>query len=65
MKLVDDWKEFWKWHSTWAITFLAMLPTIWMQIPEEYKMMLPDAWMAPIGVALAVGSVLARLRKQP
>jgi len=64
MKLVDDWKDFWKWYSTWVITFLAMLPTMWMQIPDEYKAMIPEQYMGYIGVTLAIGSVLSRLRDQ-
>lgn len=27
--LVDDWKKAWRYYTTWALAFLALLPDLW------------------------------------
>lgn len=64
MKLVSDWKDFWKWHSTWIIVVLGALPYAWQELPEDVKLMIPDSYLGPIGILLAVAGVFGRIRDQ-
>jgi hypothetical protein len=34
MKLVDDARNWWKWHSTYVFAVLAIFPTVWLSSPE-------------------------------
>ena len=42
MKLVSDWKDFWKWHSTQIMLVFALIPAAWEQIPDDLKQPVPD-----------------------
>lgn len=64
MKLVDDWRDFWKWSSTHVAAIVAVAPLAWQQLPHEFKAMVPDSVMPYIGAAMFVAFVLARLRDQ-
>lgn len=64
MRLVSNWKSFWRWHSTWAMAALAALPYAWTQIPPELKASLPDAYLPWIAAALGVAGVIGRVRDQ-
>ena len=67
MKLVDNWKDGWKWLSVHALVILAAVPLIWMQIPTEWKAAaIPQSsmvWVA-VAVAVAVCGIIARLFKE-
>ncbi len=64
MKLVSNWKDAWKWHSTQAMVFAASLPFIWAEVPEDVKMFIPPGWMPYITAAVLIGGLLGRLRDQ-
>lgn len=64
MKLVANWKEAWKWHSTQAMVFAATLPFLWDQFPPELKALIPAQWMPYVTAAVLIGGVLGRLRDQ-
>lgn len=64
MKLVQDWKQAWKWHSTQLMAVAAMLPLVWVQLPPDFKAMIPDAWMPFILPFIAIGAIVGRLRDQ-
>jgi len=64
MKLVHDWKESWRWFSTWGLVVLAAAPQVWVSLPEETKEMAP-AWIDPwIFTLLALGTLAGRLIDQ-
>lgn len=65
MKLVDDWKDFWRWHSTQFMAAAAAFPAIWLQMPQDAKDMIPEAVEPWIPTALIVAAMLGRLRAQP
>lgn len=29
VSIVENWREFWKWHSLYVFAFIAMMPDIW------------------------------------
>jgi len=64
MNLVDDAKDWWKWNSVHLAAIVSALPAVWMQLPPEFKAMVPDWAFAPIGILTFLGMVAARVRAQ-
>lgn len=64
MKLVDNAKQAWKWHSVQLLAVIAVLPQVWQELPEEAKAWIPVEHRMWVVTALAVAGVVLRLRKQ-
>lgn len=64
MKLVSDWKDFWKWHSTHAMAIAAAIPIAWEQLPPDLKSAIPDDWMPWIASGILLAGIVGRLRNQ-
>ena len=64
MRLVSDWRDFWKWSSTHIVGLAAIAPIAWQQLPHEFKTIIPDAYMPYIGGFLFLAFIVARLRDQ-
>lgn len=64
MKLVSDWRNVWKYYSTQALIALAALPVIWMELPDDIKVMIPLAWHGWIVSGIAVAGAASRVVKQ-
>jgi hypothetical protein len=64
MKLVYDWKQGWKWVSTWGLVVLAALPQVWNSLPPETQAMAP-IWAEPwVFSAIAIGTLAGRFIDQ-
>jgi membrane protein required for beta-lactamase induction len=64
MKLVEDWKDGWRWISTRCMALsLAMLGT-WEVVPSEWKSSLPDGTLKYLVTALLVLGVFGRFIDQ-
>jgi hypothetical protein len=64
MKLVNNWRDALKWHSTQVFALLALLPLLWEEVPYEVKALVPDEYNKWIIAVLAVIGMIARMRKQ-
>ncbi|GAB1364620.1 hypothetical protein MASR1M32_38560 [Rhodobacter sp.] len=64
MKLVPNWRAFWRWHSTWALALIGILPVVWSELPPDLKATLPPEWQPRLFFALAIAGIAARLRDQ-
>lgn len=64
MKLVEDAKNFWKWHSTWAMSVAAAIPFAWQEAPDDIKDKIPQDWMPYIVGAVLFAGLVGRVRKQ-
>ena len=64
MRLVDDWKDFWKWYSTWIGAAIAAVPVVWMQLPADLKAYIPESWYPYIMAGMFVAMVLGRIDAQ-
>lgn len=64
MKLVDDWKDAWRWHSTQLMTLAVSFPLIWEQLPADAKALIPVTWEPWIPTVLIIAAMLGRLRAQ-
>ncbi|MGC1497279.1 MAG: hypothetical protein WA790_15830 [Sulfitobacter sp.] len=65
MKLIPDWKDVWRWHSTHIAAIAAALPVAWASTPEDVKAYIPTAWMPWIAGVLFLAFLLGRVRDQP
>lgn len=62
MKLVENWKEAWRWYSMRAAAIGAGVLSAWPMLPDEWKAALPEWSLSALGVAtlltVAVGRVV-------
>ncbi|WP_228258779.1 glycoside hydrolase family 19 protein [Acinetobacter sp. ANC 5045] len=76
MKLIDDWKQSYKYLTvkvgailsaffTLLILFSEQLVVLWNHIPQQIKDQIPDTWGVWIGGIVAIAMTLARLKKEP
>lgn len=57
MKLVDDWKNCWKWISVWCMGFTGAVSATWEWLPSDWKQVLLQD--ASVGVAFKIISFLS------
>ena len=60
MKLVDDWKDVWKWYSTWVGVVGGFAPTVWLSVPKDLREAMPTEWLAVGGGVFFVAMLVAR-----
>lgn len=63
MKLVDDARDWWKWHSTYVFAALAVLPEVWLNSPE-LQALLPVWLVAKIAPVIGGLGFFLRIRAQ-
>ncbi len=63
-KIVTDIRTLFKFHSTKVIIALGALPSIWFELPPDWKAVIPSAWMRTLVVVVAIVGVLARAKVQ-
>lgn len=64
MKLVDEWKQCWKWLSVHCMTLGAAIQGAWLYIPEDMKQSMPPQLVTVVTIALLALGVFGRLIKQ-
>lgn len=63
MKLVDDARDWWKWHSTYVFAALAILPEVWLNSPD-LQALLPVSLVAKIAPVIGGLGFFLRIRAQ-
>jgi hypothetical protein len=63
VKLVDDARYWWKWHSTYVFAVLAILPEVWLNSPE-LQALLPMWLVAKIAPFIGGLGFFLRIRAQ-
>ena len=61
MKLVPDWKDFWRWHSVWAAAAIAA----WAEMPPDLKAYIPEEWHPFVAGVMFMAFMIGRIRQQP
>ena len=49
MKLIDDWKQVWKWYSTHAMVIYMALVSYYVSLEPTVKEQIPN-WMLYAGI---------------
>jgi hypothetical protein len=58
LKLVDNWRQGWKWVSVWCMALSGAVLTSWQTLPDDWKAMLPQAFLQRyIGPLLLIGII--------
>lgn len=68
LKLVDDYRQAWKWFSVQAIALLSVLPSVWLSLPEEWRDAVPDGWKIAGCLLVGAAGIYGRIvdqRKPP
>ncbi len=63
-KLVDDWRSFLHWYSTWANATLAAVGGVWLMIPEDMRAAVQPEILGCTAIFLALSGTAGRLIKQ-
>lgn len=63
--LVKDWREGFKWISTWCWGLASIIQGAWLGIPEDMKMSIPGSWVTAVAVLLGVLGLIGRFIDQP
>lgn len=64
LKLVKDWPNWWRWHSAKALVLLGVLPTIWLEMPPDWKAMIPAHWLQIASFIVMLLGMLSRITRQ-
>ena len=64
MKLIDNWRETLRAYSTWALGAVVAIPTIWLQVPDVLKALIPANGITKITVLVAVAGLIGRFVDQ-
>jgi hypothetical protein len=75
MRLIDDWKDAWKFWSVQLGILGTVLTSVllaspdaalmaWGAFPDEFKQFIPPHWMPFIGVGIFACSMVARVIQQ-
>jgi len=64
MKLVDDWRSFLRWYSTWANAVLAAVGGVWLMIPEDMRAAVQPEILGGVAIFLALSGTIGRLIDQ-
>lgn len=64
MKLVENWRNAWKWFSVQSLAVLVALPLVWPVLPADVKAWVPPEWQPWLFVTIAFGGLLGRLVDQ-
>lgn len=61
--LVKDWRQGWKWVSSWALALIIFLTTV--PLPDELLNAIPEPLRVQLLGAIAVVGLVMRFVKQP
>lgn len=64
IRLVEDWKQAWKWLSINCMALAAAVQGAWLYIPEDMRQSIPNKYITGVTFALMVLGVLGRLVRQ-
>lgn len=64
MKLVENWRNAWRWFSVQCLAILAVMPFVWGSLPADAKAFLPDSLEIWVFVVLAIAGIAGRLVDQ-
>ena len=64
LRLVDDWKDCWKWFSTNCMLVSVAIQATWLNVPEGLKSSLPDSLITIVTIVFLVLGFIGRLVQQ-
>jgi len=65
IKLVEDWRQAWRWFSVQAMAVATAFLAVWAAFPEDLKAVLPAGCTKAIAIAVLLVGLVGRLVQQP
>lgn len=65
MKLIEEWRQWWRFASVWASGVGFSVLAVWAIMPPAVRDAVPDGIELLIGAVLFGGVLLARITDQP
>ena len=65
IKLVEDWRQAWRWFSVQAMGVATAFLAVWAVFPDDLKAVLPAGWTKAIAIAVLLIGLVGRLVQQP
>lgn len=63
-RLIEDWKQAWKWVSVNCMAAALAVQGAWLFIPDDMRSSLPPDLVKKITIALLIVGIIGRLFKQ-
>ena len=63
-RLVDDWKQAWRWASMRLLALSIALQVVLMAMPDTIRQYLPDSVTHVLAIVILAAGVAGRLYKQ-
>lgn len=64
MKLVDDWKQAWKWLSVNCMAVAGSIQCAWIAVPDDMRASIPPTLVHWLTLVLLLAGIGGRLIKQ-
>ncbi len=65
MRLVEEWKKFYRMASVQCMSLAIAVQTTWELIPADLKANIPQKWVYGVTMSLLVFGIVGRLVQQP
>lgn len=64
MRLVEEWRQAWRWFSVQAMTLSVLVQAAWEALPADLKQYLPHGLGMALSLGLLVCGIIGRLVRQ-
>ncbi|WP_363798384.1 hypothetical protein ABU614_06730 [Lysobacter firmicutimachus] len=64
MKLIDNWRQAWRFVSVQAMTCAITLQGVWLNLPEDLRTHVPDRIAATVTAGILLFGLIGRLFQQ-
>jgi hypothetical protein len=64
LKLIENWRNAWKWFSIHAMVCAAAIQGAWLQVSDDMKAHIPSYLISGLTIALLILGIVGRVIKQ-
>ena len=64
MKLVEDWKQAWRWISVNCMVLASVLQGAWLYVPEDLRQSLPHGIVHILTIAILALGVVGKEKRE-
>jgi len=64
MKLIPDWRDAWRWISTWAFIAAGALQSAWVSVSPDMRASIPEGYVSYATMVIVVVGAVGRMVNQ-
>lgn len=64
LKLIENWRNAWKWFSVHAMVYAAAIQGAWLQVSDDMKSHVPSYLISGLTITLLILGIAGRVLKQ-